>query len=377
MFGRKKTGFFALCCAVLILGAVAAGASGLPPLPTFSPAGSQGSTAIQQPQAATQPQLVPQGTTAVVNNPNPKDRLNLRTSASTSAGSLGKYYNGVTVQILEDNPATGWAKVQIGNRGTATGYMLRQYLAFGDAQYRVASAIPIYMTTGSAWELLDAPWTNSIYNMYGVENNIELLGFIDGWWHVRIREYTGYVSSRNGFQLVSGNPNFDWTGESSSSGWSMYYDGYRIAIVNNPNAQDRLYLRKEANSNALSYGKYYNGTVVALLSEVQNGWVKAKIGNLEGYMQSQYLKIDGTVGSVTSAQPTATVNVSQGKTLTLREGKSTSTKSLGEYGRGKTVTVMGLDDMGSGGLWYHVVVDGKVGFMSAAYLTPQLPYHLP
>lgn len=35
--------------------------------------------------------------TAVVSNPNPQDRLNLREQPSEAAASLGKYYNGVVV----------------------------------------------------------------------------------------------------------------------------------------------------------------------------------------------------------------------------------------------------------------------------------------
>ena len=38
--------------------------------------------------------------TAVVKNPDPQDRLNLREQPSETAASLGKYYNGVVVQSL-------------------------------------------------------------------------------------------------------------------------------------------------------------------------------------------------------------------------------------------------------------------------------------
>lgn len=61
---------------------------------------------------------------AVVNNPNPADRLNLREAPSQDAYSLGKYYNGVAVQVLETEG--DWARVCVG--GTV-GYMMRRYLA--------------------------------------------------------------------------------------------------------------------------------------------------------------------------------------------------------------------------------------------------------
>ena len=79
--------------------------------------------------------------TAVVSNPNPQDRLNLREQPSEAAASLGKYYNGVVVQI-DQNLQNGWVHVTIGNgEGIAQGYMSTQYLAFGQDAQTVASAI--------------------------------------------------------------------------------------------------------------------------------------------------------------------------------------------------------------------------------------------
>ena len=57
-----------------------------------------------------------EGEIAVVCNPDPKDRLHLRTKAFGSAKSLGKYYNGVAVSLLLDsNAGAAWAHVRIGN----------------------------------------------------------------------------------------------------------------------------------------------------------------------------------------------------------------------------------------------------------------------
>ena len=70
--------------------------------------------------------LAEQGTVyAVVNNPNAADRLNLRISPDEKAESLGRYFNGVEVHIIEDF-GNGWVKVEIGNGGTLKGYMMRK-----------------------------------------------------------------------------------------------------------------------------------------------------------------------------------------------------------------------------------------------------------
>ena len=64
---------------------------------------------------------------ATPNNPNPADRLNLRQAPKTGAGSLGKYYNGAPVEILEYGAE--WCRVRV---GAAEGWMMTKYLAFGE-----------------------------------------------------------------------------------------------------------------------------------------------------------------------------------------------------------------------------------------------------
>ena len=78
---------------------------------------------------------------AVVNNPDPADRLHLRTKASRSGTSLGKFYNGTPVLVLERKG--DWTRVQIGFGNTArTGWMMTKYLAFGADMDRVDDAFP-------------------------------------------------------------------------------------------------------------------------------------------------------------------------------------------------------------------------------------------
>ena len=300
--------------------------------------------------------------TAVVNNPNSQNRLNLRAQNGENAELLGRYYNGVVVEVLEYMP-NDWVRVRIGTDGQGVqGYMAAKYLAFGTAGSNVVSTIPVYESTASTWTMKATPSNNGIsIDEFGTGEQVELLGFADSWWHIRVENQTGYVQAQPQFlKLVSGDPNFDSVGE--------YYDGYRIAIVNNPNPADRLNLRKTANKNAASLGKYYNGVVAAILSDEQTNWLKVRIGNLEGYIESQYLAIDAQIGSIASAKPTVKVSNSSGR-LNLREKQSQSSKSLGLYNNGTSLEVLGLTES-----WCHVQVDGKVGFMMANYLSPKLKY---
>lgn len=294
--------------------------------------------------------------TAVVSNPNPQDRLNLREQPSEAAASLGKYYNGVVVQI-DQYLQNGWVHVTIGNgEGIAQGYMSTQYLAFGQDAQTVVSAIPQYQSTSSQWSLRALPndFGTELPIRYASGVQVELLGFTDEWWHMRVGDCTGYIRHNPAaFKQLSG----------------YYYDGYRIGIVNNANPSDRLNLRKEPKTSASSLGKYYNGCVVALLSDQSNGWIRVRIGNLEGYMEARYLLLNAGINSVASAMPTVTIRNLSGTGLNLRENPSKNSTILGLYSNGTSVQVLGLSEN-----WYHVQVDGKTGFMISSGFSDRLSY---
>ena len=75
---------------------------------------------------------------AVVNNPNPADRLYLRGKASKDGRNLGKFYNRTPVYVEEMHG--DWAYVRIGR--VTTGYMMTEYLAFGEDADKVECAFP-------------------------------------------------------------------------------------------------------------------------------------------------------------------------------------------------------------------------------------------
>ncbi|MDD3337142.1 MAG: SH3 domain-containing protein [Eubacteriales bacterium] len=74
---------------------------------------------------------------AVVSNPKATDRLHLRTEPSRDARSLGKYYSGTPVRILAEQG--DWVQVDILG---VQGWMMRQYLAFGETMLQVKGALP-------------------------------------------------------------------------------------------------------------------------------------------------------------------------------------------------------------------------------------------
>lgn len=82
--------------------------------------------------------------TATVANPDPKDRLNLRVRPDKASDSLGKYYSGTQVEILEQVNSE-WAKVRIGfaDAGYMEGYMLNDFLVYPNGGNTVEPAFPM------------------------------------------------------------------------------------------------------------------------------------------------------------------------------------------------------------------------------------------
>ncbi|MBR6667053.1 MAG: hypothetical protein IKL25_01610 [Clostridia bacterium] len=74
---------------------------------------------------------------AVVNNPDPADRLHLRASPDPDAVSFGKYYNRTPVRIREYGE--DWCAVTVCGQD---GWMMTKYLTFGEAMDTVDYAGP-------------------------------------------------------------------------------------------------------------------------------------------------------------------------------------------------------------------------------------------
>ena len=94
---------------------------------------------------------------ALVSNPNPADRLHLRTKPEKSAASLGKFYNRTPVWVLSVEGE--WAHVYVGGVRGLEGYMMTKYLAMGGENPQVKCAFEtLFIAEGvERVPLLDAP----------------------------------------------------------------------------------------------------------------------------------------------------------------------------------------------------------------------------
>lgn len=141
--------------------------------------------AVALPLASAETVLYVQGKTA--------DRVHLRAAGSSSAKSLGLYFNGTVVKRLSQG-SNGWDLVQI---GAVTGYMHKDYLSAGNT----ASAAPTYVVnnTGSTWvNVRSAPSTSaSVNTTCSNDAYVTLLGETsDGWSYVRVGNQLGYIMTQ-------------------------------------------------------------------------------------------------------------------------------------------------------------------------------------
>ena len=118
---------------------------------------------------------------ALVSNPDPKDRLNLRVKPDQKSTSLGKYYNGAPVRILENKG--DWARVDILG---VEGWMMTKYLAIGEAMKNVTPAHPQLQTLEGGSMLHAEPNEEAAL---GVETadyaSMKIIGIVnEQWYHV-------------------------------------------------------------------------------------------------------------------------------------------------------------------------------------------------
>lgn len=118
---------------------------------------------------------------ALVDNPNPADRLHLRTAPDTGSASLGKYYNGTPVRVAEIQ--NGWARVKVFGR---EGYMLEKYLNLSQPFVTTLDAMPQMEVKNGTARLYTAPDEAAAYEEIANENaDLYVCGVLsDEWYHV-------------------------------------------------------------------------------------------------------------------------------------------------------------------------------------------------
>lgn len=222
---------------------------------------------------------------AVVNNPEVEQQLHLRSEPRESSPSHGQYYNGTTVELLEQSGE--WWSVRVFDR---LGYMHADYLRPDSSVSR-----PIAVDTGlligeegmGALPLRSYPSDSApitpVYFDPG-QTTADILGQAGIWYHIRVDGQEGYIHTQwilPGIKAATPNLFGVW------------------GVVASPNGRDRLHLRDKPSTSGNSLGQFFNGTQVELLEGGQSismtnwqnasGWYKVRVNGQVGYMMAKYI----------------------------------------------------------------------------------------
>ena len=137
---------------------------------------------------------------ATPDNPNPGDRLHLRAEPKKDSASLGKYYNGTPLKVLERG--TEWTKVQIGGK---MGYMMTAYLAFGQDLNARPTALTgkqnLHPLTEILWDDSSEPEMIPGYEV----SQLVITGVIGDEWYLVWNPDTGRTGQIRQTELWDGN----------------------------------------------------------------------------------------------------------------------------------------------------------------------------
>lgn len=133
---------------------------------------------------------------AIVCCPNANDMLSLRKRADITAPSIGKYYNGTVVKLL-DTPKDGWVKVQIA--GQAEGYVQTSHLAMEGQNVTVCHRqMVIDNPGGTGLNMRSRPETDGKkIALYENGTEVTVIGqWYNDWYHIVVDGQYGFVLNR-------------------------------------------------------------------------------------------------------------------------------------------------------------------------------------
>ncbi len=120
-------------------------------------------------------------------------------------------------------------------------------------------------------------------------------------------------------------------------------------------------VRSSDSEQADKLGKLAVGSTIQILEQGVNGWTKVSFEGKEGYIKSEYLTIlENPADLVVIGTVRATANVN------VRASANTSADKLGRLQGGATAELLAIEDG-----WCKIKYDGKVGYVSADYVTQQ------
>lgn len=296
----------------------------------------------------------PAGAQAWVCNAQEGYRLNLRTAPDWTATSLGKYYTGTPV-ILTGQADGGFLQVLLEGR---LGWMDARYLTI-DALSFVPETPIVTIANMNGGVLRTGPDAESAHVTrcsYGTP--VTVLGVcVNGWYHVVTDEHTGYIAE----SVLSGTFPYGYGMDSDHPDQNpAITDQESVFYINTRSSNGLLNLRKSASSTSRSLGKFYTGTPLTVISYTRTGWAYVRIGQTEGYMDTDYL----TNTKPVQCGSQRVIRNSRATGLNLRSMPSTGGEILAFLPNNTEVTVLG--ELSDG--WCYIRYGDILGYMLGTYL---------
>lgn len=151
-------------------------------------------------------------------------------------------------------------------------------------------------------------------------------------------------------------------GDESSQGENVEASGHSVVI--GPGyavAAATVNVRNSDSEKADKLGSVLNGARVQVKEVQINGWTKIVYEGKDGYIKSEFLKMEEDVADVkVTGKVTATTN------LNVRAAASTSAERLGLLAAGKSLELLAVEDG-----WCKVLYNGQVAYVSAEFVTQE------
>lgn len=218
---------------------------------------------------------------AILSPENARDHVPIYAKPNTKSDVMARAASGSTVMMVDWQD--GWYKVwwrRDRDEGASDGWVRQQDLLLcpsGEPLFQIASVRP----------------KNS--GIYGMNNGVCMLPYDEP--KAKLAAGTELMFAGVQGQWVSAaRPDEEWGAVylyfyPSDLLYTRRYtgDGLRFGIVMSDDPRDRLNLRQEATKNSKSIGKYYSGTQVQILGELED-WYHVRVDFQDGWMMKEFVQ---------------------------------------------------------------------------------------
>ena len=262
------------------------------------------------------------------------ERLNLRATASQGSESVGSYYTGTEVDVVDGEVIDGYIRVAVGGK---TGYMSEEYLLepqeytnlYGNSQGRAGEVdlAGLWLTS----EIMRIDSKNDAEPVASLADGaaVQVFGFVGNWVYGKANvdgiEKWGYLP---------------WNSVSESG-------NSKIAVVMSSDNTGTVSLRAAPNSKSDGVMTVQNGSsCILLFGRSGRTWYRVRVGGVAGWMQNDPSNLIFLSGAPRSSVPyyPPLMQTKEETLMTSQPGSRDSAYiTLGE---GMKVEVLGITDDG-------------------------------